>query len=446
MFKRKIIDHFKTWKDKKERKPLILRGARQVGKTSAILFFGKKYFPDTIHINLEKPEHFRLFRHQLSLNEFEKTINIHFGKKLTPGKTLLFIDEIQESPHLVNLLRFFWEERPNLHLMAAGSLFEVKLKEKGFSLPVGRVEFNWLYPLDFFEYLEAKGEKRMLQFLQNVDFKEKINEALHKKALSFFREYALIGGMPEAVKIFIETNDLNKVNSVYSNLLTSFKDDVYKYSSLAKTKYLTFTLEQSPLYAGLAITYEKFGGSNYKSREMAEAFEALSKAMILYQARASKSVKLPLIGQRKKPAKLIFLDVGLVNFQMGIQTEYTQLKELADFYQGRIAEQIVGQQLLASSITTPAQIYYWYKKTGSQAEVDFYLNCKGKPLGIEIKSGTKGRLKSAWEMFKTTNAKTIIRIYSGNLKVEKIYLKNKSCTLLSLPFYLLPRWHESVIR
>jgi len=193
----------------------------------------------------------------------------------------------------------------------------------------------------------------------------------------------------------------------------------------------------------LPITYEKFGGSNYKSREMTDAFEALAKAMILYQIRATKSTKLPLTPQRKKPPKLIFLDVGLVNFQMGIQTEYTQLKELTDLYQGRIGEQIVGQQLLASLMTTPAKIHYWYKKTGSQAEVDFCLSYRGQPLGIEVKSGSKGRLKSVFEMFKTTRAKIAIRVYSGNLKVEKIYLEKDSFTLISLPFYLLPRWQEA---
>lgn len=443
MFYRKIIDNLKDWKDKKQRKPLILRGARQVGKTSAVLLFGQKYFSNTIHINLEKPEHGRLFRSQLSLNEFEKIINVHFGQPLVAGKTLLFIDEIQESPWLVNLLRFFREEKPGLHVLTAGSLFEVKLKEKSLSLPVGRVEFNWLYPLDFFEYLEARGEKNLLEFLKKVDLKEKIPPGLHQQALSLFYEYALIGGMPEAVKVFTETNDLNKVNSLYSNLLTSIGDDVYKYSSLAKSKYLTFVLEQTPSFAGLPVTYEKFGGSNYKSREMNEAFGVLSKAMILYQIRATKSSQLPLVPQRKKPPKLLFLDVGLVNFQMGIQPEYSHLKELADFYQGRISEQIVGQQLLASFIDTPAKIYYWYKKTGSQAEVDFCLNYQGQPLGIEVKSGVKGRLRSAWEFLKTTQAKTVIRVYSGQLKMEEVKFKEKAANFISLPFYLFLRWQEA---
>jgi len=440
MFKRKIISYLQEWKNKKERKPLILRGARQVGKTSALLLFGEQNFEQTIHINLEKPEHNRLFSEKLTLNELEKTINVYFKKRLIPGKTLLFIDEIQELPWMVNMLRFFKEERPRLHVASAGSLFEVKLKEKGFSLPVGRVEFFWLYPLDFFEYLEAVNEKSLLEYLQNIKLTEKIPQGLHQKALSLFYDYSLVGGMPEAVEIYSQNKDLNKVNTIYSSFLTAFKDDVYKYSSMAKSKYLTFVLQQAPNFAGQPITYHKFAGSNYKSREMADAFDTLSKAMILYQIKATKAKNLPLTVKRKKPPKLLFLDIGLVNFCMGIQADYLNVKEFASFYRGRMGEQVVGQQLLASNLSKPAKIYYWYKKTGSQAEVDFCVEYNGKPLGIEVKAGKRGKLKSVISFLKTTNANTALRVYSGKFKKEKINYEKK--TLISMPFYLLPRWSE----
>jgi predicted AAA+ superfamily ATPase len=433
-FNRKIISYLKDWSEKRERKPLILRGARQVGKTFAVLFFGKKYFNEVIHINLEKIEHSRLFSNRISLVEFEKIINVSFGKSLIPEKTLIFIDEIQESPYLVNLLRFFYEERPELHVLAAGSLFEVKLKEQGFSLPVGRVEFAYLYPLDFFEYLEAINEKTTLNYLKNYDFKEKIPVGLHQKFLSLFYDYVLVGGMPEAVKVYAQNKNIQEVNNVYSSLLTSFKDDVYKYSSLAKSKYVSFVLEQAPLFAGLTVTYEKFAGSVYKSREMTEAFDLLSKTMLLHQIRATKSFQLPLIRQQKKPAKLIFLDVGLINFQMGIQSEYINIKDLNSFYQGRIAEQIVAQNLISSFATKPLPIYYWYKKTGSQAEVDFCLNYNSTILGIEVKSGSLGRLRSVYEFLKTAKGSRALRIYSG-----EYYRQNN---IISLPLYLLPRWQE----
>lgn len=413
---------------------MILRGARQVGKTSATLLFGKKYFKNIVHINLEKAEHSRLFSQAISLPEFEKTVNVVFGSSLIPGETLLFIDEIQESPHLLKLLRFFFEERPRLHVIAAGSLFEIKIKEQGVALPVGRVEFSYLYPLDFFEFLETIGESDLLKFLKSFDFKDAVPFPIHQKASTLFYEFFLVGGMPEAVKIYRQTKDIQNVNFVYSNLFTSFKDDVYKYASLATSKYLSFVLEQSPLFAGLSITYEKFASSNYKSREIHNAFDTLSKAMILYQVKATKSTSLPLLLQPKKPPKLLFLDIGLVNFQMGIQKELIQLKDLTSFYQGRIAEQIVGQNLISSFIFTPPHLFYWYKKTGSEAEIDFCLSHNGKIWGIEVKSGQAGRLKSIYQFRKATGSNKIIRVYSGQFKKEGDFV--------SLPFYFLPRWQD----
>ena len=168
MFPRKIDSYLQVWKVKKERKPLVLRGARQVGKTSAVLLFGKNNFEQVVHINLEKPEHARLFPDEVSLKEFETIVNVAFGQKIVLGKTLLFIDEIQEKPFLLKLLRFFFEEMPQLHVIAAGSLLEVKLKESGFTIPVGRVEFAYLYPLNFFEYLQATRQESLLSFLKKV--------------------------------------------------------------------------------------------------------------------------------------------------------------------------------------------------------------------------------------------------------------------------------------
>lgn len=435
-FNRKIIGYLKQWKEKKNRKPLIVRGARQVGKTSAILLFAKKHFDYIVNINLEKTEHKRLFSRESTREEFEKIITTYFNIPLVDGKTILFIDEIQELPYIIRLLRFFWEERPGLHIIAAGSLFEVKLIQQNIPLPVGRIEFAYLNPLNFFEYLEAMGEMNLLKYLNNFNSKEKIPGGIHDKLINLFHEYVLVGGMPEAVKVYAATKNIQEVNNIYSNLFTSFKDDIYKYSSRASSKYLDFILEQSPLSAGLSITYEKFAGSVYKSRELHNAFDTLSQAMLLYQVRATKSHGLPLIPNQKKPPKLLFLDIGLVNFQMGIQTELLQLKELTSFYQGRIAEQVVGQNLLSSFVSSPPNLFYWYKGKGSEAEVDFSLVYKSKIIGIEVKSGKSGRLRSIYEFEKQIRSSKLLRIYSGEFKINK--------SLISLPFYLMPRWEDFV--
>lgn len=439
MFNRKVLLYLKDWKERNERKPLILRGARQVGKTSVVLLFARDYFEDIIHINLDNIEHLRLFRGEVSLREFEDIVKIKFKKKLDPS-TLIFIDEIQNSPSLIKLLRFFAEERRDLFVIAAGSLLEAKIKKEGFSFPVGRVEFVYMYPLDYFEYLEAKGETQLLNFLKNFSLDTQLPQSIHQLALENFYEYTMIGGMPEIVKNFIEKKDLSNLKQIYSSLFTSYVEDVYKYSSFAEAKYLSFVIETAPLFAGTIITYEKFGDSNYRSREMSKAFDTLEKVMLLYQVNATKSKNLPLIPQKKRPKKLIFLDSGLVNYQMGIQEEFINLRELENFYRGRIAEQITGQNILAQFQETPPKIFYWSKeKPYSSAELDFCFLQDNKILGIEVKSGKTGRLRSLFSFSKEVRNSIPLQVYSGNFKKEKITFKEDTVNFISLPFYLLPR-------
>ncbi len=440
MFTRKIINYLIDWKDKETRKPLILRGARQVGKTSAVLMFARKYFKNVVYLNLEKSEDSNLFREELSLEDFEKIIQIKFHQRIIPGETLIFIDEIQNSPSLIKLLRFFYEERPSLHIIGAGSLLQAKIEREGLSLPVGRVEYAYLYPLDFFEYLEAKKETELLNFLRDVSAGEHIPQGIHEVALKLFYEYAMVGGMPEIVKVFLEKKNLEELKNIYSSLFTGYAEDVYKYSSLANAKYLTYVIEKGPLFAGTNITYEKFGGSNFRSREMGAAFDILEKVMLLYQVQATKSRELPLISQRKRPKKLLFLDVGLVNYQMGIQENFLNLGDLNDFYRGRIAEQIVGQNILAQFIDSSPRLFYWAKERPKGcAEVDFCLNKRGSILGIEAKSGRSKKLKSLFSFGSSVKDNHLVRVYSGELRRERVKINDKSFTLISLPFYLVPR-------
>jgi len=440
MFNRKIIDYLIEWKDRKGRKPLVLRGARQVGKTSAILMFARRYFENVIYLNMEKVEHQRLFRGEISLADFEKIIKIEFRQNIIPEKTIIFIDEIQNSVGLIKLLRFFYEERPELHIISAGSLLQAKIEKEGLSLPVGRVENAYIYPLDFFEYLDAKGETELLNFLKTLSFEENIPQGIHRKALNLFYEYTMIGGMPEVVKTFLEGGNIEHLNNIYSSLLTGYAEDVYKYSSLANAKYLTFVIETAPLYAGTNISYEKFGGSNFRSREMNRAFDLLEKIMLVYQVKATKSTDIPLVPQRKRPKKLLFLDVGLVNYQMGIQEKFLALENLNDFYRGRIAEQIVGQNILAQYINQSPNIFYWAKeKPKGSAEVDFCFNKDGFITGIEVKSGSSNRLRSLKSFGTLARNPCLVRVYSGAPEKGNIKINNENIPLTSLPFYLVPR-------
>ncbi|MBI5400329.1 ATP-binding protein [Candidatus Saganbacteria bacterium] len=440
MFNRKIITYLKQWKTRKDRKPLILRGARQVGKTSAVNIFAKENFNNLVYLNLENPEHESLFRNPLSLNDFEQIIQIKFGQKIEDGKTLVFIDEIQNSISLMKLLRFFFEEWPALHVIAAGSLLEVKLQKQGFSFPVGRVEYAYLYPLDFFEYLQAKGEVELLKILQKCTIDLPLPQAIHEMASKLFNEYTQIGGMPEAVRVFVEMKDFLAVNRVYNSLLTSFLDDVHKYVAETKVKYLTHVIENAPLFAGQTVTYEHFANSAYRSREMSEAFDTLEKTMLVYRVMGTKEKALPLMPKRKKAPKISFLDIGLVNYRMGIRESRSEMKGLNDLYQGRIAEQIASQHLLSLGEDHLKPIYYWYRDVqGSTAEVDFVVADKNRILPIEVKSGSSGRLRSLLEFIRSTGEKKALRVYSGLLTTETIKTDKVVFHLLSLPFYLLPR-------
>jgi predicted AAA+ superfamily ATPase len=402
--------------------------------------FEKKHFENTISLNLENVEHQRLFRQDISLDDFERIIQVKFRQKVIPGETLIFIDEIQNSPSLIKLLRFFYEQRPGVHVIAAGSLFQAKIEREGFSLPVGRVEYAYVYPLDFFEYLEAGEESELLTFLKSVTPGERIPEAIHQEGLRYFYEYSMLGGMPEVVDNYLENRDIDALKPIYSSLFTGYSEDVYKYSSLANAKYLTHVIEQAPLHAGTTITYDKFGGSTFRNREMGAAFSTLEKIMLLYQVHATKSREIPLIPQRKRPKKLLFLDVGLVNHRMGIQDQFMDLQDLDDFYRGRIAEQVVGQNIVAQFMHNTPVIMYWAKgRQEGSAEVDFCLQNKGEILGIEVKAGGSGRLRSLFSFADAVKEHRLLRIYNGHLKKEKVQFSGENYDLLSVPFYLSPR-------
>lgn len=440
MFNRDIIDYLEKWKTKNGRKPLVLRGARQVGKTFAVKFFAAKHFTDFIYINLEKAEDYELFKDIRSLADFEKTTDIVLGKKIISGKTLVFIDEIQNTPNLIELLRFFYEERPQLHVIAAGSLLEVKIKKQDLAMPVGRIEYAFVYPLTFFEFLEAAGEKKVLEFLKKLKLAESIPAAIHERALKLFNDYALIGGMPEIVARYGEKSSQLELNSLYSSLLTAYAEDIYKYASSSDVKYIRHVLEQAPYFAGEKITYEKFGGSGFRSREMGEAFEVLEKTMLLRQLPATKSCQLPLVGQKKRAKKLLYLDVGFVNFKNNIQSEYVGLKDLGGLYRGKIAEQAVGQNIIANAAHMEQPLFYWAKeKPQGSAEVDFCLVYEGNILGIEVKSSHSHKLKSLLSFGSSVENGKLIRVYSGPFKKEKISSGGQESELLSLPFYLINR-------
>lgn len=441
MFQRTINKFLLEWKSRKKRKPLVIRGARQVGKTSAVNLLAEGSFKTYIYINLEQEDNLALFSRMNPVRELIQAIQLKFNKKIIPENTLLFIDEIQNSGIAMNQLRYFYEEIPDLPVAAAGSLLEVKMKTEGFSFPVGRVEYCYMHPVTFEEYLSALGETEALQYISSIKPEKKMPPEIHNTLMKKYHEYLLVGGMPEAVARYAETKSLLDIDPVYESILTGFKDDVLKYATLARAKYIQYLIEHSSKYIGLQVKYENFGGSGFRSREMSETFDVLEKAMVISRVYASASRQLPIISNLKKAPKLLFLDTGLVNYQAGIRSELMNIQDVNAVYHGQLSEQIVGQALLSQATSKSINLSYWYRdQKGSVSEIDYLISSHNRLIPVEVKSGKTGALRSLHNFIDENSNDFAIRIYSGSIGIEKILTPNKKqFTLFSIPFYLLDR-------
>ncbi len=324
MFNRIIEKELLLWKNSQKRKVLILQGARQVGKTSTIRKFAKENFVELIELNLEKNEQKQWFCNVLSIDDFAKRIELNLGKKLIDQKSLLFIDEAQELTEVMELLRFFAEERPNLHVIVAGSLMNIKLTENKWSVPVGRVEYLYMYPANFFEYLGVRNSY-LKETLLKIKKPSDLTLSVHNKAKEMYEEYLIVGGMPEIVADFQKNESILSIQEIQSRLYNSYKDDADKYVTKEKRKYLEVVFSVTPKLAGSIFTYTNMGQSGYKSREIAEATKILEKTMLLTQVMATNTVNLPILTKYKRPKKMIWLDVGLVNYANQMQEIKKQL-------------------------------------------------------------------------------------------------------------------------
>ena len=438
MFNRYIEVELKKWKTSIIRKPLIIRGARQVGKTSVVRKFGRENFGQVIEINLEKKDQFLIFDKAISVDDFLKRISLFFDKSVIPNTSLLFIDEIQESKNTMELLRFFSEEKPQLHIIAAGSLLEAKI-DKNWLVPVGRVDYKYIYPMTFFEYLEAKKKTALLDSLKKIKLGDQFQ--FGDLAGELFKDYTVIGGMPEVISSYVKNGGYDEVKTILGRLQTAYIDDIRKYSkSNRDNKYLEQVVENGAKMAGSLFKYENFGGSSYRSREMGEAVQTVEKVMLLKQVMAVNSTSLPIVPKGNRPKKMIWLDVGLANF---VNNAYKEI--ISGEYRGKIMEQIVGQSLIAGGVNKQIDLYYWAKdRDEGSAEVDFCMQHDSRLVGMEIKSGNISKMRSLFSMGNAGKHIILVRISWDSLKVETYKFSGCTYRLLSLPFYLIDRWPELV--
>lgn len=439
MFKRDILFHLEQWKDDTHRKPLILRGARQVGKTTVVNEFGKQ-FDNYLPLNLEKKEAAALFELSIPLRDLMPLLFAHTGKIKKEGTTLLFIDEIQNSPRAIALLRYFYEELPEIYVIAAGSLLE-NLVDVRVSFPVGRVQYLALRPCSFREFLGAIGEEALLPVLDTPH----LTTAFHDRLIALFNIYTLIGGMPEVVQRYAERRDILALESVYETLLQGYRDDVEKYAQGKQLpEVVRFILKDGWHKAGQTVTLGGFAGSSYNAREVGEAFRLLEKAMLLELVYPTTATEVPATPELKRMPKLIWLDTGLVNYAAQVQKEVLGAKDIMDAWRGMIAEQVVAQELLTLTDKVSQKRSFWVRaKSESNAKVDYIWVQDSQVYPIEVKSGHNAHLRSLHSFMNRSSQTVAIRVWSQPYSVDEVKTTDgKSITLINLPFYLVGKLNK----
>lgn len=433
MFKRNIIEKLKEWKSNTRHKPLVLRGARQVGKTTVVNEFGK-LFENYLYFNLEKSEHTKLFELEIPLDDLIIMLFASQGKPQQNGSTLIFIDEIQNSPKTMSLLRYFYEQRPELYIIAAGSLLE-NLVDINASFPVGRVQYLALRPCSFYEFLGALDKNNLLAILSQ---KAEYTTSFHDQLMHLFNQYAIVGGMPETVQRYAETRNILAIEDICETLVQAYKDDSEKYVKGNKlTEVVRYILSYGWAFAGETITLGNFANSGYKSREVGEAFRLLEKAMLLELVYPTSSTHIPATPETKRMPKLIWFDTGLVNYQAGVRNEIIGSTDMVDSWRGHIAEQVTAQELLSIDNHIDRHRSFW-SRPNNGAEVDFVYTYGSRLYPIEVKSGINAHLRSLQVFINNSETDIAIRVWSKPYSIDKIKTSTgKIFRLINLPFYLI---------
>jgi len=431
-FERKAYTKLLEWKHKSNRKPLVIRGARQVGKSTLVSQFSRE-FRHFIALNLEKKTHQRFFEGSLEAKQILDALFLSFNIPKGEDPVLLFIDEIQESPAAIQMLRYFYEEHPGVYVVAAGSLLEFALHEVP-SFPVGRVEQMVLHPFDFEEFLMALGHTSALAALKQIP----VASYAHDTLMDLYHTYAAIGGMPEIISQYIQENSVANLGSTYESLWQAYKDDVVKYArSPAERKVLQHLIFTAPQEKD-RIVFEGFGHSNYKSREVGEAMRSLDMARIVQLIYPSTTTKPPIETDFKKRPRLQFLDTGLLNHALQIQVEMIGIENLNVLYKGRIVQHLLTQELMAQHHLPSYKPHFWVReKINSQAKVDLLYQYQQFIIPIEVKSGATGTLRSLFQFMDACDHSFAIRILGNQYSIDQLQTSNgKPFLLMNLPYYL----------
>lgn len=393
--KRLIDYHLKQWVTSEERQPLLLRGARQVGKTYAVRELGKSFI-NFVEFNFEASKDIgKLFDGNLHASEIVINLEAASGKSIVPGKTLLFLDEIQVAPRAILALRYFFEEMPELHVIAAGSLLDFAILEVG--VPVGRVQFMYMYPLSFIEYLAAMEKTKLIQYMLQHPIDKEMPQSLHDMLLKDLGHYLALGGMPQVLQSWQRNKKIQVCTEIQSRIIAAYRQDFTKYARTKQIKYVELVYQAVPEQLSHQYKYSQIEGG-YRKRELAPALDLLTTAGVAHKVFESPGQGIPL-GYKadRSEFKVLAIDVGIAQKMLDANLSQWFIDPLKEFInKGDLVEAFIGLELIAyASPHEKYQCYYWRRQERtSQAEVDYLVQLNEQIIPVEVKSGEGKNIKS----------------------------------------------------
>lgn len=430
--KRDIIDKLIRWKDSKRRKPLILTGVRQCGKTYSLKEFGKHYFEDVCYINFEESSQLAsIFEYDFDVNRIIKEIEFHSGQKILAGRTLLIFDEIQECPKAITSLKYFCENLKELHLVCAGSLLGVALKQENISFPVGKVNRMQMYPMSFKEFLMAVGHEKYIDLFSAWTVDRVIPDLYEVPMKKLLREYYYVGGMPEAVKEFVETGDLEEVAEIQKEILSDYADDFSKHAPITEIEKIRMLWDSVPKQ--LAKENNKFIFSHVKegkrSHELEAALQWLRNAGLIYQLELVHNAEIPISANADATYFKVYMsDIGLLGRRLGLSyNDFQNMDDVVGTFKGAIVENYVLNELLALE----KEPYFW--KSANTAEVDFIYESDGEVYPVEVKAATNTQAKSYKNFCRKYHVQKGYKMSLKNIASNEI----EGTKTISLPLYLI---------
>lgn len=449
LLQRKELNFLKEWSEQAKRKPLLIRGARQTGKTTLVREFARMMPLSLVEINFERnPEYIEVFSVR-DPKQILTTLMLMTDRTISADSSLLFLDEIQAAPEALVSLRYFYEEKPELRVLAAGSLLEFSLANAHFPMPVGRLEYMHLGPIQFEDFLHATEHSSLASYICDLSVeklhRDGIPDPVHKKCLELLNQYWVVGGLPEAIAKYVETGDFREVSRVHQSIIATYRDDFNKYSHGNLKERVQLVFDQLPGLVSRRLKYTQIS-RDHRSAELADALRQLCLARIAYKIHHSSANGIPLGAEiNERRFKMLYLDIGLLCSALNLNVLELNKQDLTLVNNGAVAEQFVGQHLLYSGwyYETPV-LYYWAREArNASAEVDYLLASGQHIVPVEVKSGNTGTLKSLHQFISEKQVVLGIRFNAGipaGLMDHTTRLTDGSAIhykLLSLPMYLV---------